>query len=213
LRSLKSARLALPDNNKMARDQTIKDVSKTLLDLLKTNLSDIPSDLVSPKNAGTNVLTLFLYKVLENPDFKNADSHQLTANAQGRLVEARKPLIVDLYYLLTAHLAETTLLEAHRALSRAMRVFYDNGILRGSLLSADPSNRGLTADSTLRLTLNPITMEDLTRIWSVFPDTPYEISVTYLVTPVAIESERVDESAPVVDQLHEQGQRGAELRV
>jgi Zn-dependent protease len=62
-----------------------------------------------------------------------------------------------------------------------------------------------------RVTLNPITMEDMTRIWSVFPDTPYEISVSYLVTPVAIDSAREDIGAPVVDQVHEQGQRGAEL--
>ena len=93
-----------------------------------------------------------------------------------------------------------------------MRVFYDNGIIRGSLLRAQDPNTGLSADSVLRLTLNPITMEDMTRIWSVFPDTPYEISVTYLVTPVAIESARQTETAPVVDQIHEQGQLGAELR-
>jgi hypothetical protein len=55
-------------------------------------------------------------------------------------------------------------------------------------------------------------MEDMTRIWSVFPDTPYEISVTYLVTSVEIESARQLGTAPVVDQIHEQGQLGAELR-
>jgi hypothetical protein len=64
----------------------------------------------------------------------------------------------------------------------------------------------------LRITLNPITMEDMTRIWSVFPDTPYEISVTYLVTPVAIESENTLSTAPVLDQNLEQGHRGAELQ-
>jgi hypothetical protein len=48
-------------------------------------------------------------------------------------------------------------------------------------------------------------MEDMTRIWSVFPDTPYELSVTYLVTPVPIESARTLGSAPVVDQIHDQG--------
>jgi hypothetical protein len=92
-----------------------------------------------------------------------------------------------------------------------MRVFYDNGILQGSLLRSDDPSTGLTQDSVLRITLTPISMEDMTRIWSVFPDTPYEISVTYLVTPVAIESARTEQSAPVVDQFHEHGQLGAEL--
>jgi hypothetical protein len=193
--------------------ETLRDVSRTLVDLLKTNLTDVAGRiaLASPKSAGTNLLTLFLYKVTENPDLKNAE-RTVVPQPDGRLIERPAPLSLDAYYLLTAHAGEPPdPLEAHRALSRAMRVFYDNGILRGSLLRADDPSTGLTAESILRVTLNPITMEDMTRIWSVFPDTPYEISVTYLVTPVAIDSAREDTGAPVVDQLHEHGHRGAEL--
>jgi hypothetical protein len=193
--------------------ETLRDVSRTLVDLLKTNLTDVANRiaLASPRSAGTNLLTLFLYKVTENPDLKNAESIVVT-QPDGRLVERPAPLSLDAYYLLTAHAGDPPdPLEAHRALSRAMRVFYDNGILRGSLLRADDPSTGLTADSILRVTLNPITMEDMTRIWSVFPDTPYELSVTYLVTPVAIDSAREDRGAPVVDQFHEHGHRGAEL--
>jgi hypothetical protein len=192
-------------------DQTIKDVSATLLDLLKASLPDVATDLLSPKHPGANLLTLFLYKVLENPDFKNASHPALTTTIDGKLIETRSPLTVDLYYILTAHSGSTNLLSAHAALSRAMRVFYDNGVLQGSLLRADDPSKGLTEDATLRLTLNPISMEDMSRIWGAFPDTAYEISVAYLVTPVAIESTRQDESAPVVDQFHEYGHRGAEL--
>ena len=194
--------------------ETLRDVSRTLVDLLKNNLTDVAGRiaLASPKSAGTNLLTLFLYKVTENPDLKNAE-HVMVPQPDGSLIERRAPLSLDAYYLLTAHAGEPPdPLETHRALSRAMRVFYDNGILQGSLLRADDPSTGLTADSVLRITLNPITMEDMTRIWSVFPDTPYEISVTYLVTPVAIDSAREDAGAPVVDQIHEHGHRGAELR-
>lgn len=193
--------------------ETLRDVSRTLVDLLKTNLTDVAGRiaLASPKNAGTNLLTLFLYKVTENPDLKNAE-RIVVSQPDGRVVERRAPLSLDTYYLLTAHAGEPPdLLEAHRALSRAMRVFYDNGILRGSLLRADDPSTGLTADSILRVSLNPISMEDMTRVWSVFPDTPYEISVTYLVTPVAIDSTQEATGAPVVDQIHEQGNRGATL--
>jgi hypothetical protein len=193
--------------------ETLRDVSRTLLDLLKVNLPDVADDiaLASPKAAGTNLLTLFLYKVTENPELKNA-ALLATPRADGRLESRKAPLSLDAYYLLTAHAGDpANHLEAHRALSRAMRVFYDNGILQGSLLRADDPSTGLTAESVLRLTLNPISMEDMTRIWSVFPDTPYEISVSYLVTPVAIDSARQFAGAPVVDQVHEQGHRGSEL--
>jgi len=195
------------------RDQTIRDASQTLLDLLRTNLPDVTIDLRSPKDPLANRLTLFLYKVLENPDLKNADNLPDRLNNDGSLTQTTKPLIVDLYYILTAHSAgENGVLEAYRALSRAMRVFYDNGVIRGSLLRTLDPNRGFTADSFLRITLNPISMEDMTRIWSVFPDTPYELSVTYLVTPVAIESTRTLGTAPVVDEKLEHGHRGAELQ-
>src|SRR4030095_8295441 len=132
-------------------DQTIKDVSQTLLDLLKMNLPGVAIDLLSPKHPGANRLTLFLYKVLENPDFKNASSPAVATTADGKLIETRAPLTVDLYYLLTAHSGTSNLLQAHTALSRAMRVFYDNGVLQGSLLRSDDPSKGLTADATLRL--------------------------------------------------------------
>jgi hypothetical protein len=184
------------------RDETICDVSATLLQLLKGTLGAANVVLGPPKNA-TTLLTLFLYKVIENPYLRNDGRRSLPLDVDGRLVEQEPPLIVDLYYLLTAHHA-TDQLEAHRGLSRAMRVFYDNAILRGSALQAT-KDRGLASDTTLRITLNPISMEDLTRIWSVFPDTQYEISVTYLVTPVPIESTRTLGTAPVVDQTHHHG--------
>ena len=193
--------------------ETLRDVSRTLVDLLKNNLTDVAGRiaLASPKSAGTNLLTLFLYKVTESPELKNQERH-VVQQPDGRVLQRQAPLTLDTYYLLTAHAGEPPdPLEAHRALSRAMRVFHDNGILRGSLLRADDPSTGLTASSVLRVTLNPITMEDMTRIWSVFPDTPYEISVTYLVTPVEIDSRQDVVGAPVVDQRHEQGHRGTEL--
>ena len=186
---------------------TIRDVSQTLLDLLKIDLTDISIALESPKTAGTNQLTLFLYKVVESPELKNAERSVVTM-ADGSLVEKKAPLTLDAYYLLTAH-AKPDLLEAHQALSRAMRVFFDHGVLHGSVLRAQGGKKGLTADSVLRITLNPITMEDMTRIWSVFPDTPYELSVTYLVTPVIIESFLEEGVAPVVDREGEFGNAGA----
>src|SRR5215510_11287933 len=113
-----------------ARDHTIGDVSKTLLDLLRLRLSDISGRIAlqSPKAVDQNLLTLFLYKVLENPYLKNAEEITTTNNT-GRVEQKPAPLTVDLYYLLTAHPQSTgpgtdPVLESHVALSRAMRVFY-----------------------------------------------------------------------------------------
>ena len=64
-----------------------------------------------------------------------------------------------------------------------MRVFFENGVLTGSVLKGD-----LPRDEELRLTLQPITTEDLTRLWSVFPESVLQASVSYLVTPVRLRS-------------------------
>lgn len=193
-----------------ALDRTIRDVSETLLDLLKNGLGTTSIALASPKNAGTNLLTLFLYQVLENPDLKNAEPPALPL-ASGELRQPLPPLTLDLHYLLTAH--PTDQLQAHEALGRAMRVFFEHGVIRGSLLRADNPTTGLTPDSLLRLTLNPTTTEEMSRIWGVFADTPYAISVAYLVTPVPIQSEVVLSTAPVLDQVHEYGQIAREAEV
>ena len=189
----------------MSREETLPDVSSTLLRLLNDALTPGTVTLAPPKNA-TSRLTLFLYKVLENPFLKN-EERRVRQDASGRLIEEPPPLFVDLYYLLTAHALTAQPdepIKAQRALSRAMRLLYDNGILAGSSIQST-SDLGLTSADTLRITLNPISMEDMTRIWSVFPDTQYELSVTYLVTPVPIQSARELGSAPVVDQIHDQG--------
>ena len=107
----------------------------------------------------------------------------------------RQPL--DLYYLLTAFGAVTQdpsdqTLDAQLLLGFAMRVFFDNGILAGSTLQGD-----FRPDEELRLTLQPMTVEDLTRIWSVFPDSVLRASVSFLLTPVRLRSIRTQAGAPV----------------
>jgi len=180
----------------------ISDIEETLIELLRADMSEIsikPEEiqLLSPSDAaGKDVrLTLYLYSVIESPSLKNEPMQFVTAKEA-----KRPPLFLDLYFMLTCHpkLGESDLdkrsQEDRQVLGRAMRVFYDNGILKGSLL------KGKLTDTIeeLRLSLNPINLEDLTRIWSVFPDTPYRTSVSYLVTPTRVESLRTAGSQRVV---------------
>lgn len=169
----------------------IGDVGDTLVQLLRDGITGLQNDqivLLSPADAEGNNrirLTLFLYSVVEYPEMKNESP--LVASA----TESRPaPLSLELYYLLTAYPGNandphTNTVEAHHVLGRAMQIFYDNGILTGSVLRGS-----LLHDEELRVTLNPITVEDLTRIWSVFPNTVFHPSASYLVTPARIDSER-----------------------
>ena len=173
--------------------KAISDIEQTLIELLRADVDRIGIEakqiqLLSPSDAaGKDVrLTLYLYSVIETPSLKNEPMQFVKAK------EARQPpLHLDLYFMLTCYPKGEDDLdkrshEDRQVLGWAMRVFYDNGILKGSLLKGQLAD----TDEELRLSLNPINLEDLTRIWSVFPDTPYRTSVSYLVTPTRVESLR-----------------------
>lgn len=180
----------------------ISDIEETLIELLRSEMREInikPEEiqLLSPSDAaGKDVrLTLYLYSIIETPSLKNAPMEFSSPSEKNR-----PPLYLDLYFMLTCYpkLSEGDIdkrsREDRQVLGRAMRIFYDNGNLSGSKLKGDLAD---TLEE-LHLTLNPINLEDLTRIWSVFPDTPYRTSISYLVTPTRVESTRTRISQRIV---------------
>lgn len=168
----------------------IRDVGETLIELLRNDpIITIPAPqiaLVSPAEANASGvrLTLFLYSISPVAELRN--ELEIPGNA---IDDEPVSLPLSLYYLLTAFSPPqdptTRSLESQLLLGQAMRVFFDNGLLSGSLLRGD-----LPRDEELRLTLQPMSIEDLTRIWSVFPETALEPSVSYLVTPARVRSGR-----------------------
>ena len=176
----------------------IRDVGETLIALLKNDpivtVPDTEIALVSPAEPGTARLTLFLYSISPAAEYRN--ECEIAGNA---IDDEPVSLPLNLYYLLTAFSPpqDPTLrsLESQLILGQAMRVFFDNGCLHGSLLHGDLPRE---EEQALRLSLQPMTIEDLTRIWSVFPDTALQPSVSYLVTPVRVRSDRTRGGARIV---------------
>jgi len=68
-------------------------------------------------------------------------------------------------------------------LGKVLQVFNDHAILRGSDLQISLS--GSTEE--LRLILETLTLEELTRVWDALQE-PYQLSVSYLVQVVSIDS-------------------------
>jgi Pvc16 N-terminal domain len=169
----------------------IRDVSETLIDLLRSRVTGIGTEsiaLVSPADAmgvGGVQLGLSLYSVMPTADFRN----QSEIFGDPDLQEPPSPSL-DLYYLLTVYPAggddrSGNNFDAQHLLGLAMRAFFDNGTLTGSVLRGN-----LPRDQELRLTFQPMTLEDLTRIFDVFPDNALQTSVSYVVSPVKLLPER-----------------------
>ena len=149
---------------------------------------EAPYKFISEAESETNRLSLFLYRVLENSDMKNRNPEL----KNGKSVQY-PPLFLNFFYLITplTNSAENN----HYLLAKAMRILHDNGIVKGSLLQGVLEN---TAEE-LRIICHPISMEDMTKLWSSFLR-PYHLSAAYEVKVVAIDSERTIESETVVRQ-------------
>jgi len=173
--------------------RAIADVGETLIELLRDNMQDLVDRdsivLFSPGEIDFNEnvrLSLFLYQVLENAHLKNQEMQ--VAN---HTTLTFPPLTLELYYMLTSHVASgaqdktARSLEEYTVLGRALRILYDNSILKGSVLKGN-----LDKNQELHIAITSLSLEDLAKIWSTFPNKPFRPSVCYVVTPVRVDSER-----------------------
>lgn len=175
----------------MSEFTAIRAVSATLKALLQdhiTNspdpqLANVPIDLSSPRemrdaagpNNSPNGISLWLYRVSRNGDLVNEP--QLPVDDQ----LPRQPLPIDLFYLVAP--ITTTPDNEQALLGRVLQVFHDHSILGGPDLKDD-----LAGEATeLRLTLETLSLEELTRIWSALQES-YQLSASYRVQVVRIES-------------------------
>jgi hypothetical protein len=175
----------------------IRAVSLSLKGLLKhaitdnpdPQLSGVPIDLRSPKElsgAGATTVSLWLYRVARDPDALNRPGLRNAPNQ--RLYQ---PLPIHLYYLVTPMSAQPD--DEQVLLGRVLQVCNDHAVLRG----ADLQDSLAGSDEQLRVTLETLSLEDLTRIWYSLSE-PYRPSVTYEVQVVSIDSDLEPKQTPPV---------------
>lgn len=107
----------------------------------------------------------------------------------GSLRSQPRALPLNLHYLLTAGSLETgSELLALRVLGHALRALHDDPVLAGLAVEGE----------TVRLSLDPLSSEEMGRVWSLFPTVNYRTSVAFLASPVWIDPVLVHTPAPVV---------------
>ena len=87
-----------------------------------------------------------------------------------------------------------------RVLGKVLQSLYGHPRLRGTDLSGDFSG----TDTELRARLEPMSLEDITRIWNAL-EQPYQLSVSYEVTLIRIDSEIFETNTPVSEVVPEYG--------
>jgi len=185
-----------PEEPQFQPYQVIKDVGETLISLLKAHRDTTglkPDEIVLSSPADVSPgdpirLSLFLYQIIENPYMKN-----IGEEAVDETRFRHTPLYLDLVYMMTAYSGDTSdtteKMNDARILGWAMQVFHDHSVITGPDLTGYLPH----AVDAIRITMNPMTLDEMTKIWTTFPQKPFRPSVCYLVSPVKIESTREEE--------------------
>jgi len=131
-------------------------------------------------------LSIYLYRITENASTKNQFP------VQGNGAQLRKPpLTLDLHYLVTPLVGTVT--DQQIILGKVMQVFYDRAILQGTDLTGSLAASG----QEVRLILNPVALEETTRVWQAM-EMSYRLSLVYLVRVAMLDSRREQFIQPVV---------------
>lgn len=145
-------------------------------------------------------INLFLYGVGPNPAWRNADLP--FRNGDGRGV-GQPVLALDLHYLVTGYGHGDDELDAQHLLAHAMSLIQDNAVLTPDQIRAAQAAEPAIALSDLadqrdlvRLTPLPLSMEDLSKLWGMFPSTNYRLSVAFQASVVLVERRRPAVVAP-----------------
>jgi hypothetical protein len=173
----------------MSNFKVIGDIGETLKDLLNDDAhwQDITKPditLKSPKEIkdqgeNINIISIYLYNIIENIHFINKELQKIDYTTLHY-----PPMAIDLFYLLTPFGSDST--QEKYMLGKVMQIFYDNPVLNGSVLHGSLEG----TDEEIKLISNPLSLDDLNKIWSTFQETGYRLSISYLVTPVMIDSIR-----------------------
>ncbi len=192
----------------MSKPSAIAAVSATLRNLLAagvtpephlndTTVTTQPPDKARANGNNANQLNIFLYQALPNASWRNMDMPGRVNPGETSM----PPLALKLYFMVTAFGRGDDLKQPFslELIGKAMSILHDHAVLfADDIKSALPDNDLHAQIEHVRLTLQPLSTEEIFRLWSGF-QTPYRTSVAYEASVVLIDSTRgVKAALPVL---------------
>ncbi|HEY4677144.1 MAG TPA: DUF4255 domain-containing protein [Candidatus Angelobacter sp.] len=155
-------------------------------ELNDTNVTMQPLDRARPAGNNANQLNIFLYQTLPNAAWRN---QPMPGRVSGNEI-AMPPVALNLYYLITAFGRDNDLNRpfSHQLLGKAISALNDHPVLlRDELKNGLPNNDLYAQIERVRLTLQPLAVDEIFKLWSGF-QTQYRLSVAYEACVVLIDS-------------------------
>ena len=172
-------------------------LQRILQSKVQTDIDGVRVTTIQPRNIGNGTpetgINLFLYHVIRNPALNNMD----TTPFRSKGLSLKRQAALDLYYMVSLY-GNDIELEPQRLLGSVVRTFNDCPSIKPEVITqvtADPSfsflagyNQGNQIQQ-LQIVPIDISLDDLSKIWSVFFQSPYLLSLVYKITMVMIDGE------------------------
>jgi len=176
----------------------------TLQSAINKNISGADVKTARPDDTGGKLpspgVNVYLYQVTQNLAMRNSDLPGRLS--QGQLIK-RQNVPLDLHYLLTFY-GDDEYLMPQRLLASVVSALHSKPVLTRQMIKnmlADPTFNYLSTSNladaieTVKFTQVNLSLEELAKIWSVFFQTHYSLSVAYIGTAVLVESEETPQKA------------------
>jgi hypothetical protein len=160
---------------------------------------------LDPAFVGAN---LFLYRATPSPARRNDDL--ATRSADGSVVR-RPQAAIDLDYMLSFYGSELGL-EPQRLLGSVVALLHANPLITAADVRAAVNGGGVHAAlagadldrqmEPVRVTLNPLGLEDLNRVWTLFYSVPYAMSLAYTASTILLDADLPAVRAPLARVAH-----------
>ena len=170
-------------------------LQRTLQGAVQRDVEGARITTVSPSEIGNGTpelgVNLFLYQVITNPALNNIDAPPMRTKG----TPVKRQAAMDLYYMLSFYGNNHELIP-QRLLGSVVQTLNDQRVMTEPMLrqTAIASTHPFLRDSDLaeqvqQITFMPLNLnlEDLSKTWSVFFQTPYMLSVAYKALVVLIE--------------------------
>jgi hypothetical protein len=140
----------------------------------------------------TTQLNLFLYLTVPDGALRNSPQPGEVRSGES----ANPPLPLVLHYVVTAYGQDNDDVLGHRALGAAMSALHDHPVLGAAELNAALPGTDLGSQvERVRITPEPVTVEEMSKLWMTF-QSQYRVSAVYRVAVVLIDS-RLSARAPL----------------
>jgi hypothetical protein len=195
-------------SNHLAIATVTATLQRTLQVAVQTDVEGARTTTLRPSDIGNGTpetgVNIFLYQVITNPALNNIDATPFRSKGN----PTKRQAALDLYYMMSFYGNDNELIP-QRLLGSVVRTLNDRRVITQDMIrsTCEDSTFIFLRDSNLadqiqQMSIVPmdLNLEDLSKTWTVFFQTPYVLSIAYKILVVLIEGQEAPQRAlPVRD--------------